>query len=548
MADTIWGGINPSQYLNPEGGFIDNNAYKQWVASGGFQTSANTQAINPQYQYYQQPSAPAPSVIPPAPAPAAAPAAAAPVRITSSGVAPGSLMQSGTLNPQWAGAYNPTSLMQSGVYTPPPVQETNAGGARRSPLMTLSDAPAPNWYSDPSTGWVAPSGTINNTQAFPNLNSGMSTMEQDYGYAPNYTRGMSGSMPNDAALQTAGGSPAGPVNPYDQLGLDGLPQMGQVDFGQMPQMSGQFDPGFTSDYFNRLAQQSGQTGSYWDQGNFPTAQTAQQNLSQVPQVEAQTPQSFEALQFLLSGQGFDPATMAKMHANSSDAIANQGSANMSAGRLAAERAGLGNSGLNVALAEQNARDTGAAQTASRNQIDIANAQQGAQNRVAGAGLESSRQTNAAQMANLVALQNASSLIQAMNQNVANLQQSNMANFQGQQQTATNKAAAQTASNQTGSNAYNTGALNQAAQANSQNAANQMNWQLNNRQMNNENNRLNVGNANSNAQNAQGNLVALINGTNPAGYNQQGTTNAGTQVADNSLLGAVLGNYATGATR
>lgn len=352
--------------------------------------------------------------------------------------------------------------------------------------------------------------------------------------------------PTTQNAATAGN--ADPLGMYgdwlNQLGIDGLPMVPNVNLGQMPMMSGQFSPAFEYWYGSTADAQANKIGNYWNQGGFPTAQAAQMDLGQIPQPSAQTPQQFQALQFLLSGQGYAPDVIAKMKANSMDSIAQGGIARMSAGRLAADRMGLSNSGYDAAMADEIARDNAAQQTQSRNTIDIQNAQQGMQNMTTGAGMELSRQTSSSQMANLMALQNASNIISAMNTNVQNLQQRNMTQFAGDQSRATNQAQSQTNALQNASNTWNTGAVDQNVQANQQNAANQQNWTLAQANMNNQNNQFNAGTINNANAGAMSNLVALTNGTSPSTYSGLGNQPI-VNVNTNNPYAAVLSGYSTG---
>ena len=157
----------------------------------------------------------------------------------------------------------------------------------------------------------------------------------------------------------------------------------------------------------------------------------------IPQPRAQTPQQFEALQFLLSGQGYDPATMARMRAGATDAAAMAGRSQAGTARLMGQQSGLAGSPAALALEAGARRRQGDVTTRALNEIEIANAMQGMQNLQTGAGMELNRQTAGASMANQMALANASNILSGMQQNVANQQQTNLFNIgnrMGQQMT------------------------------------------------------------------------------------------------------------------
>jgi hypothetical protein len=169
------------------------------------------------------------------------------------------------------------------------------------------------------------------------------------------------------------------------------------------------------------------------------------------------------LQFLLSGQGYDPATMARMRASATDAAAMAGQSGAGTARLMAQQAGLTGSPAAMAMEASARRMQGGATTRALNQIEIANAMQGMQNRATGAGMELNRQTSGAAMANQMALSNASNILGAMQTNVGNLQQSslfNVGNRLGQQMT---QAGQQSGLYGQGAGTYNQAALRRAGE-------------------------------------------------------------------------------------
>jgi hypothetical protein len=237
------------------------------------------------------------------------------------------------------------------------------------------------------------------------------------------------------------GPPTPPVKPTG--GTPGVSSYAPGNFPTgTPMVPNQFDPQFLANYGAATGGAMNAIGNAWNTAPWGSMNAAQMNPSGVPQVNAQLPQSFEALQFLLSGQGFDPATLARMRAQATDTVSQSAAGTMDAARLAAERAGLLYGGLGIGLQGNVANQAGIQNQQALNNIAIANAQQGIQNLTQGAGMNLNLQENSAQQANQVALQNAANLFSSMTQNLANQQASNAANFAGQQQRALGQAQAQ----------------------------------------------------------------------------------------------------------
>jgi hypothetical protein len=221
----------------------------------------------------------------------------------------------------------------------------------------------------------------------------------------------------------------------------------------------------TSALINDLMQQG-----FVSQGVSDSAPVEVQGYGGIPQPTAQTPQQFEALQFLLSGQGFDPATMARMRAGATDAAAMAGRSQAGTARLMGEQAGLAGSPAAMALEAGARRQQGDATTRALNQIEIQNAMQGMQNRVTGAGMELDRQTSGAAMANQMALSNASNILSGMQQNVANVQQTHMTNIGNVVGQGMTQAGQQAGLYGQGAMGYNQAAMGLAGQAPFFNAA------------------------------------------------------------------------------
>ena len=322
---------------------------------------------------------------------------------------------------------------------------------------------------------------------------------------------------------TAGGAATtGTTDEFGGLfGLDAISSVPNINLGDMPMNRGGWAPGFSNDYFGNANAVKNDIGSIYNSIPVDRANAAQLDINGIPQPQSRDVASNPALQHLVSGQGFDPATLARLHAASNDVIAaNQRSAQGSA-RLAAEQAGQAGGGGEMAMVGQANRQAGDARTRASNDIEIQNAQTGMENMRQGAGLELGRATTNATQANMIALQNASQMLQAMQQNTANVQQTSLANSGAQNQH--NQALAQTQGDfmaNTGST-FNQASTAKAAAADTQNSANALNWRLN--QVN-----LDRGAATANAgirENRWGvgtnGLISLANGAAPANYTNQG---------------------------
>jgi hypothetical protein len=269
-------------------------------------------------------------------------------------------------------------------------------------------------------------------------------------------------------------TPPPPGSDYGDFGTYATPEIPPIDLPPTERVPSRFGQDFDQWYSDVIDAQAGNLARYYD---FPTPQAgvAMMDLGMVPQPGAQTPEQFEALQFLLSGQGYDPATMARMRAGATDAAAMAGRSGAGAARLMGQQAGLAGSPAALALEAGARRRQGDVTTRALNQIEIQNAMQGMQNRLTGAGMELNRQTSGAAMANQMALSNASNILGAMQQNVGNLQQSNLfnvGNLMGQRMT---QAGQQTGLYGQGAQAYNQAALGLAGQAPFFNVANQNAW-------------------------------------------------------------------------
>ena len=254
-----------------------------------------------------------------------------------------------------------------------------------------------------------------------------------------------------------------PVDPYAEFPTLTTPQIEPEVLPDIERISPRFGDDFERWYSDLVGAQADRVGRYYD-FPMPRAGVALMDLGRVPQPQAQTPEQFEALQFLLSGQGFDPATMARMRAGATDAAAMAGRSGAGTARLLGQQAGLAGSPAALALEASARRRQGDATTRALNQIEIQNAMQGMQNRLQGSNLELNRQISGAAQANQMALNNASNILGAMRQNVGNLQQTeqfNVGNLIGQQMT---RAGEQAGLAGAGGQRLQAGALGLAGQA------------------------------------------------------------------------------------
>lgn len=351
---------------------------------------------------------------------------------------------------------------------------------------------------------------------------------QLHGQAGNTADIATANSPFGGDLLDVGHSAQTNLSPYQSAQgaqMNPFVQSGQVTLGDMPTVNGQFSSPFMDQY-------GGSTGNYADQisnsyGGFPTAQAAQMDLSGIPNPGAQAAGGSDALSFLLSGQGYDPRTLAAMNAGVTDNAANAGRSQAGNARLMAEQSGIAGSPAEMAL-EANARRNQAAQTQQGlNNVQIQNAQQGMQNLTTGAGMQQQLNLSNSQQANMMALQHAQNIIQGMNQNVANTQAANMANYQGSQQAAMAKSGARADFLANAGSGLNNAMLNKQTNADTQNANNAVNWGTTQAGLNQANNQFNSTGANNwnttNANLAQNNNQFNSNGANNFAL-QQGQLN------------------------
>lgn len=345
------------------------------------------------------------------------------------------------------------------------------------------------------------------------------------GYAQNVFDDWNPAPPgaNQPPPATTGGN--GNYNITDYNTIAGLgnpaPTIPNITLPQNPQLSQNFAPEITDIWQQLIAQGEGQIGDAYNNLATPTMNAAALQHQDVPQTTAVTPQSNSALQFLLSGQGYDPATLARMNAGAVDNAAIAGRSNRGASRLMSEQAGLAGSPAALAMESQANRQQGDATQQALNQIAIQNAQQGMQNLTTGAGMELGRSTSGAAMTNQNALDNAARLFSAMQQNVQNVQQANQQNAGFQQEQNMAKAGAQSNVASSANQTYMQALLGKAAGAEGQNVANSINRNLNQAQLSRQADIFNTTTGENRYSQALSGLLGLINGTNPFSYNISG---------------------------
>mgnify|MGYP001561035735 FL=1 len=351
---------------------------------------------------------------------------------------------------------------------------------------------------------------------------------------------------------TAGGPPSPPIGGppppgatpsegldedlFKQLfGLGEIGQIGDVDLGETPQLSGDFSPGFDKSYWGFLGDMQGGIGRNWDEAQYQNLDTAQIDRTGVPQpgaarMKASTPQGFEQLNFLLSGQGFRPDVMSKLRATAIDDISGGGVSRMSQAKRALGQAGMSQSGAAPALQEQIARETTQEQGRALNQIDIGNAERGLENLRMGAGMESGRRALGAQLettagmsnmqqANMMALQNASNMLTAMRDNMQAQNTSNLTKFGAETARRQSKAQDQSQALQSGQQQYLGGKISKDIGAESANAANTIGQNLNRAQLKRQKDMFNVGTKENRWGGSMNAAMGLVTGQNPGSYYQ-----------------------------
>lgn len=142
------------------------------------------------------------------------------------------------------------------------------------------------------------------------------------------------------------------------------------------------------------------------------------DLSTIPQPTAQQFGTSSELQRMLSGQGYDPKTLAEMHAGATQNPANAGLQEMSQMKRLLGQSGLANTAAAASYMGNVARQTGQAQVAANRDVDLANANAGLENFRTGVQEQTQIGLSNMQAANTMALDNANRMFQAMQWNAA----------------------------------------------------------------------------------------------------------------------------------
>lgn len=166
----------------------------------------------------------------------------------------------------------------------------------------------------------------------------------------------------------------------------------------------------------------------------PQAQTSLINKGDIQQPGAQQVQQSDQLMKMASGQGYDPAVLAKMKANATQTAATAGTQQMGQMKRLLGQSGVrGNA--NAAVQGDIVRQTGQAQGNALNNIDINDAGVGNENAKFGVGQQTQIAQGNMQEANSMALSNANRMFQGLqaNQNASNQGSQFNTGLQAQQQ-------------------------------------------------------------------------------------------------------------------
>jgi len=300
------------------------------------------------------------------------------------------------------------------------------------------------------------------------------------GFIPKQNNYDDGAFDIDAMLQEAGSaSTGGSATPWqDMTGAE-------YDLGPRPGAAMPFtlpgvqlddppmlntDPAQFQDFTDMIG---GKIGGFYDY-DTPMAETALNNGA--PQAATSQFATSPELQRMLSGEGFSPQTLALMNTQAKEAPAFAGRQQM--GQM---KRILGESGISgpasAAYMGDIARNTGYQQGANLQNVALQNAQEGSNNLKFGIGQQSTIGMTNMQQANMMALQNANMMFQALRDNQNAQNSMNQFNTGNQVNQAQQKAGAQAG--------YTAGAANmQQNQANTnqfENANKQFGAQMFNKQ-------------------------------------------------------------------
>lgn len=249
----------------------------------------------------------------------------------------------------------------------------------------------------------------------------------------------------------------------------GLPK---EDFGDMPEMSSSFGDTFDRNFEGNTRAVAGNVANAYNY-NMPQANAAQMGLGGIPQPNAQQFGTSAELQSMLSGEGWDPKTMAQMRSRAIDDVSGAGRTEMGQASRAMERAGLSGSPAGAAVAGDVARRSGIQQNSALRDIDIGSAMQGIQNKQFGIGQQTGIGMGNMQQANSMALANANRLFSGMSQNLGHQQQANMSQFGAETERLGSRANAEGNVWSNAGSQYNQGALGLFGEANRGNVNNRI---------------------------------------------------------------------------
>jgi hypothetical protein len=236
------------------------------------------------------------------------------------------------------------------------------------------------------------------------------------------------------------------VDPWSNLnGMGDIAPLPGVQVGEAPHLN--TDP---NQYNPIIDQTMGRIGGAYD-FNTPTAQTSL--LNGAPQADLSQYGGSKELQDFLGGEGFSPKTLALMRTQAREAPAIAGRQQMNQMRRTLGEAGISGPAAAGYMGDV-ARNTGYQQGQNLQNVELGNADQAAKNKQFGVGMQTNIGLTNMQQANMLALQNANQMFEALraNQNAQNnMNQFNTGNQMNQQMSR---------AGQQGSYAANAGQLTQ----------------------------------------------------------------------------------------
>lgn len=446
------------------------------------------------------------------------------------------------------------SMLLSGGLQEPQASASSAAAPRTTVTGTPSGEPAgmttPSafQYENPPFIPAVPSGVpMQNANPYANIqpqpSSGVATPKApaQTGTGAPFNRSSIGQNPlisSSFIPSQSYGTPGGGGITYDEFGI---PQINDITLPDTPLIPTTFDDDFQNSWNAYQNNALGNVGDFYNQGSWERMAPAEMDLSRIPQIQAQTPQSNRALDFLLSGQGFGDDIMSLLRGQATDALTRSAVSERAGAKMAAQRAGLQDSGAGVAMEGQVNRRLSDNVANAQNRLSIENADRGLENLRLGAPMELGRSTNAAQMANQAALQNAANVFSGMQQNVQNAQQASGMNAQNQNSREMARAGAQTGLQGQMANQWGGGAIQNYQNSQSQNASNQINRGLNQAQLTRQRDLTNVNTGENRFGQGLNAVVSLVNGSSPGGLAAAGA-NAANNYKPNLIPSDTLTNF------